>query len=117
MSANTGILTYNNGYYQTSAVYYSPTATISSTGRPVGTFYCFLSRVQSWPTETIPPAPTQDQKYLKQTFKNMFVAKKITTNDMSLVLERIDWMTVETLDEKVPALKPIKFPNAAEIVN
>jgi len=98
MSANTGILTYNNGYYQTSAVYYSPTATISSTGRPVGTFYCFLSRVQSWPTETIPPAPTQDQKYLKQTFKNMFVAKKITTNDMSLVLERIDWTSGEVYD-------------------
>jgi hypothetical protein len=91
MSANTGILTYNNGYYQTSSVYYSPTATISATGRPVGSFYCFLSRVQSWATETLPPQPTQDQKYLKQTFKNMFVAKKITTNDMALVIERINW--------------------------
>lgn len=91
MSANTGILTYNNGYYQTSSIYYSPTATITSTGRPVGTFYCFLSRVQSWATETLPPQPTQDQKYLKQTFKNMFVAKKITTNDMALVIERINW--------------------------
>jgi hypothetical protein len=91
MSANTGILTYNNGYYQTSSVYYSPTATITSTGRPVGSFYCFLSRVQSWATETLPPQPTQDQKYLKQTFKNMFVAKKITTNDMALVIERINW--------------------------
>lgn len=91
MSANTGILTYNNGYYQTSSIYYSPTATITSTGRPVGSFYCFLSRVQSWATETLPPQPTQDQKYLKQTFKNMFVAKKITTNDMALVIERINW--------------------------
>jgi hypothetical protein len=91
MSANTGILTYNNGYYQTSSVYYSPTATISSTGRTVGTFYCFLSRVQPWPTETVPPAPTQDMKYLKQTFKNMFVAKKITTNDIALIIERINW--------------------------
>jgi hypothetical protein len=98
MSANTGILTYNNGYYQTSSVYYSPTATISSTGRPVGTFYCFLSRVQSWSTESDPPAPTQDMKYLKQTFKNMFVAKKITTNDMSLIIERIDWTSGEVYD-------------------
>lgn len=98
MSANTGILTYNNGYYQTSSVYYSPTATITSTGRPVGSFYCFLSRVQSWATETLPPQPTQDQKYLKQTFKNMFVAKKITTNDMALVIERINWTSGEVYD-------------------
>lgn len=91
MSANTGILTYNNGYVQTSSVYYSPTATIASANRPVGTYYCVLSRVQPWTSESVPPAPLQDAKALKQTFKNMFVAKKITSNDMSLVIERINW--------------------------
>jgi hypothetical protein len=96
MSANTGILTSQNGAYQTSTVYYSPIATIATTGQPLGTFYCFLSRVKAWTTETSPPLPEQDQKYLKDVFKNMFVAKKITSNDMSPVIERIDWTSGET---------------------
>ena len=98
MSANTGIITNQNGAYQTSAVYYSPIATIATTGQPLGTFYCFLSRVKAWTTETVPPAPTEDQKYLKETFKNMFVARKIYSNDMSPVIERIDWVSGEVYD-------------------
>ena len=98
MSANTGILTYNSGYQQASSLYYSPSAQISTTGHFVGTPYCFLSRVAPWTTESIPPAPTQDQKYIKETFRNMFVAKKITTNDMSIVIERINWTSGEIYD-------------------
>jgi hypothetical protein len=98
MSANTGILTNLNGAYQTSAVYYSPIATIATTGQPLGTFYCFLSRVKAWTTETLPPAPTEDQKYIKDTFKNMFVAKKIYSSDMSPVIERINWTSGEVYD-------------------
>lgn len=98
MSANTGILTNNNGYYQSSVIYYSPTATISSSGEILGTFYCFLSRVRPWPTDTNPPVPTEDQKYLKETFRNMFVAKKVTSADMSPVIERIDWTSGEVYD-------------------
>ena len=98
MSANNGIITYQNGTYQTSAVYYSPIASVATTGQSLGTFYCFLSRVKSWPTETLPPAPTQDQKYLKDVFKNMFVAKKISSNDMSPVVERINWTSGEVYD-------------------
>ncbi len=98
MSANNGIITYQNGAYQTSAVYYSPIASIATTGRPLGTFYCFLSRVESWPTEASPPAPTEDQKHLKDTFKNMFVAKKINSNDMTPVVERINWTSGEVYD-------------------
>jgi hypothetical protein len=98
MSANTGIITSQNGAYQTSAVYYSPIASVATTGLPIGTFYCFLSRVNPWTSETIPPAPTQDQKYLKETFRNMFVARKITSNDMSPVIERINWVSGEVYD-------------------
>lgn len=96
MSANNGIITYQNGTYQTSTVYYSPIASVATTGQTLGNFYCFLSRVKAWDSETTPPAPEQNQKYLKDTFKNMFVAKKITTNDMSPVIERIDWTSGET---------------------
>jgi hypothetical protein len=98
MSANTGILTNNNGYYQASTVYYSPSSTIATTGEFLGNFYCFLSRVKPWSVDTIPPAPTQDQKYIKETFKSMFVAKKINSSDMSPVIERIDWTAGEIYD-------------------
>jgi len=98
MSANNGILTYNNSFFNVASVYYSPTATIPLTGQNLGTMYCFLSRVLPWTNDTLPPVPTQDMKYIKQTFKNMFVAKKITTNDISPVIERIDWETATVYD-------------------
>jgi hypothetical protein len=60
--------------------------------------YCFLSRVVPWTTETDPPAPIQTQKYIKDLYKNMFIAKRITSNDMSPVVERIDWVSGEVYD-------------------
>lgn len=98
MAANTGILTYNNGVSEVSTRYYSPTVTIPTTGKKLGTLYCFLSKVDPWPTEDNPPAPEQTQKYLKQVFNNMFVAKQVTTNDMSPVIERIDWKSGDVYD-------------------
>lgn len=96
MAANTGILTYNNGFYQTKYVYFAPTSTIATTQEPLATYYCFLSRVQSWSNDELPPAPTEDIKYINQVFKNMFVAKKIASNDISPVIERINWVSGET---------------------
>jgi hypothetical protein len=60
--------------------------------------YCFLSRVVPWTTETNPPAPSQSQKYIKDLYNNMFIAKKITSNDMSPIVERIDWTSGEVYD-------------------
>jgi hypothetical protein len=111
MSANTGILTYQNGTFQVSSVYYAPTVTIPVTGEYLAPLYCFLSRVLPWENEVVPPVPTEDQKYLKQVFKNMFVAKAITSNDISGVIERINWTSGETYsyyrdDINMHALEP-----------
>jgi hypothetical protein len=92
-SANTGILTYNDGIFEISKVYYSPTAIIPLTDQPLSSLYCFLSRVKSWTNESQPPNPTQDQKYIKEVYKNIFFMKKITSFDMSPVVERIDWVS------------------------
>lgn len=97
-SANNGILTYNDGYFQTSSVYYSPTAIIPVTGENLASIYCFLSRVLPWTNEFEPPVPTEDQKYIKSVYKNIFFMKKITTYDMSPVIERIDWQTATVYD-------------------
>lgn len=96
MAANTGILTYNSGFYQTKYIYFAPSSTIATTEEPLATYYCFLSRVEPWTNDSVPPAPTEDIKYINQVFKNMFVAKKITSKDISPVIERIDWVSGET---------------------
>ena len=97
-SANNGILTYNDGFFQTSSVYYSPTAILPVTGENLSSIYCFLSRVLPWDNESSPPLPTQDQKNIKTIYKNIFFMKKITTYDMSPVIERIDWVSGSVYD-------------------
>lgn len=97
-SANVGILTYNSGVFHSTSTYYSPSVVLPSTGEYLNSMYCFLSRVVPWSTETNPPAPDQSQKSIKDLYKNMFIAKKITSNDMSPVVERIDWTTGEVYD-------------------
>ena len=79
-------------------VYSAPTAVIptsfnpvTQTYNPVSTLYCFLSRVDPWPDENDPPAPTQDQRYLKSVYKNIFATKLITSNNICPVVPRIDW--------------------------
>ena len=89
--ANQNILTYGAAISSVEQLYFSPVAVIPSANVPLGTSYVFLSRVDPWPSDTAPPIPTQDQKYIKSVFKNTFVAKKVTSNDLSPVITRIDW--------------------------
>ena len=89
--ANQNILTYGAAISSVEQLYFSPVAVIPSANVPLGTSYVFLSRVDPWPNDTAPPIPTQDQKYIKSVFKNTFVAKKVTSNDLSPVITRIDW--------------------------
>jgi hypothetical protein len=98
MSANTGILTYQNGFFNVAAVYYSPSAILPITNQFLSPMYCFLSKVDPWTNESVPPVPEQTQKYLNQVYNNMFVAKKVTTNDMSPIIERIDWVNDTVYD-------------------
>lgn len=98
MAANTGILTHNASFVNIASLYYTPTATLAATGVSLGKIYCFLSQVKPWPVDEVPPTPTQSDYDLKQVFKNMFFAKQITTNDMSPVIERIEWKTTTVYD-------------------
>ena len=93
--ANKNILTYNLKVGQIEQAYYAPVATIPNTNPPIAisTLFCFLSRIDPWGDDNDPEQPTQDQKYIKGVFKNMFVAKQIKSTDISPVTERIDWTT------------------------
>ena len=96
--ANQNILTYGLKVSQLKQDYFSPSVFLANTTTPVESLYCFLSRVDPWPYDSNPPAPTQDQQYIKNVFKNMFVAKAITSNNITPVARRIDWTSGQVYD-------------------
>ena len=96
--ANKNLLTYNAKVTQVEQDYFAPVASVSGTTPPVSTIYCFLSRVLPWPNEISPAQPTQDQKSIKDIYKNIFAVKKINSSNISPVIERIDWVSGEIYD-------------------
>jgi len=89
--ANKNILTYNAKVAQIEQDYFSPVAILPTSGQVINSLYCFLSRIDPWSSDLDPEDPTQDTAYLKNVYKNMFVVKKIQSNDIAIVTQRIDW--------------------------
>lgn len=89
---NKNILTYNAKVSAVEQDYFAPIAILPITGQAISTIFCFLSRVDPWSDDKNPVQPTQDQQYLKTVFKNMFVVKQVTSNDISPVVPRNDWV-------------------------
>lgn len=91
--ANKSLLTYGSKLFSVESVYFSPVVTIPPEYKIISSLYFFLSKVQPWDNDNDPEAPRQDQKYLKQVAKNIFIVKHITSGDISPVIKRIDWST------------------------
>jgi hypothetical protein len=85
------ILTYAAKVSQVEQTYYSPTSVLPITGLPISSIYVFLSRVQPWTDDQVPDTPKQTQQYIKEVFKNMFVAKLVNQNGINPVTQRQDW--------------------------
>lgn len=97
--ANKNLLTYNAKVSQVEQIYYAPVAVLPAPASvPIGTSYVFLSHIDPWTDDNNPPAPTQDQQSIKKIFKSMFVAKLVNSNQISPVIQRIDWTSGETYD-------------------
>jgi hypothetical protein len=91
LTANSSLLLYGSKIYEVLQYYYAPSATALDTTNVVNTLYAFIGKVTPWDDPYNPPIPTQDQYSLKQVFKNIVTAKKITSADISPVLPRRDW--------------------------
>jgi hypothetical protein len=89
--ANKNIITYGARLTSVRENYYAPVSQIFSTDQYIETFYCFLAKADPWEDENNPPIPTQDQKSIKKLYKNIFVVKKIGTDNISPVIQRINW--------------------------
>ena len=87
--ANQSLLTNGSRSSSVKQMFYSPISQVQNT--ILTQMYCFLSHVDPWPDTNNPPIPTQDPLSLKRLMKSIFVAKHVSTNDISPVIKRIDW--------------------------
>lgn len=89
-------------YYKVSQAqqdYYDPVAILpGSNEQGITSLYCFLAKEDDWVDDNNPPQPYQTQQYLKNIYSNIFVVKKLSNNNVKLVLERIDWINGDTYD-------------------
>jgi hypothetical protein len=99
--ANQSLLTYNAKVTSVLEQYKAPIAQITvapGVTTSLATIYGFIARVDPWSNDVDPPTPTQDVKTLKNIAKNIFAVKKITSNDIKPIVQRIDWTTGTTYD-------------------
>lgn len=97
--ANKNLLTYGHKVIQSKMNYYSPVAVIpTQVNTTLSSTYCFLAKVNEWNLSDDPITPLQDQKSIKSIFKGMFAAKLLKTNDISPVIQRINWTSGTTYD-------------------
>ena len=95
---NQNLLTYGFNASQIKQDYYSPSLVLSGSTNPTESIYCFLSQVLPWADDNNPDVPEQTQRYLKTVYKSMFVAKHITSNNITPVAQRFDWTSGEIYD-------------------
>lgn len=70
------------------------------TGRD--TYYYFLGKVLPWGDENNPDTPIDTLEYESKLRNNIIGIKKITSNDVSYVIRRIDWITGTVYDQYDP---------------
>jgi hypothetical protein len=61
------------------------------TGGTAANAYVFFGKVDAWPDDANPPAPTEDQFNIKKVNKNIIALKKLLTPTTSPVIPRYDW--------------------------
>ena len=114
--ANKNLLTEYFKIVQSELMYYYPVITYPlNPNLNLSSTYCFLGRVDPWADDANPPVPLQDQKSIKNTFKNMFVIKKLGADSITPVIKRFDW-EINTVydyyrdDVNMLAIDPIDDP-------
>jgi hypothetical protein len=58
---------------------------------PFSTLYLGVGKVEAWANDASPEIPTDSVRDAYSVWKNLHFAKKITGNDMSLAVRRVDW--------------------------
>jgi hypothetical protein len=53
--------------------------------------YVFIGRHIPWSNEAVPTTPLDNDTTERDTWQNMFAAKRITGNDVGLVIPKVSW--------------------------
>jgi len=62
--------------------------------------YLFIGRVQEWPNSDTPPSITESVTYIDYSpWRDMLGVRKITANDMTFSIERVNWTSGTVYDE------------------
>lgn len=97
-TANSSQLIYGSKIYEVLQYYYAPAASANAATNLNNALYAFIGQVDPWPDEEQPPVPTQDQYSIKQVYKNIIAAKKVTSSDVTAVIPRRDWVSGTVYD-------------------
>ena len=77
---------------QIEANYYLPASTVYGTS--LASIYAFIGQEDPWPITSgseVPGQPQGTEQYRKQIFRNMIAMKNVSINNVSPVIQRIDW--------------------------
>lgn len=96
--ANKTLLTNTAKLYSVENIYYSPLAITPPYNSIPDSMYLVLGHQDPWPDDNNPPTATQDPKTLKTFRKKIFAAKRVTTNDISPVIQRVNWESGNVYD-------------------
>ncbi|GEM_PF-2487177 len=91
MTANNGILTYNNSTNEIRKYYYSPITRLSYDSALINNLYCFIGLNANSTDQFSPNTPIQTIYESKLLYKNIIALKKVNINEISPIIERIDW--------------------------
>lgn len=79
--------------------------------------YCFIAKIEPWSDEANVPPPYTTDSYVKNIHKNMIAMKKVNTNDISPVIERIDWISGITYTQYSDSVSLFDIDQNGNLVN
>lgn len=109
--SNPNLLLNNSKVSQIEANYFLPVAQVY--GNQVASIYAFMGQEDPWPTANnveVPSTPVDTEQYRKKIFKNMIAVKKVGINNISPVIQRVDW-TANTVYAAYSDTSPIFAKN------
>jgi hypothetical protein len=94
-----GIIPFSGYSQEVLKYYFTPNLVFNNTGEEFLNLYCFIAKIDPWDDENVPPTPTDNDFYIKSVYKNIIAAKKINSNDVAAVIERVDWTSGTTYSQ------------------
>jgi hypothetical protein len=112
--SNPNLILNNSKVSQIEANYFLPVSQVY--GNQLTSVYAFMGQEDPWPVvngSEVPSTPVDTEQYKKKIFKNMIAVKQVGINNISPVIQRIDW-TANTVYVAYSDVMPMAGKNEAE---